>query len=79
MLSLYFFNNFCYNIYIKDKEGIEMRIKITVDWPWSEVEPDTAEIEVEDDLDNYEVELIAKDYAEDMIMDRASYYWEEVE
>lgn len=53
-----------------------MKIKVVVDWPWAGIEPDTAEIEVEDDLDDTEIELIARDAAEDVIFDRADYSWE---
>lgn len=56
-----------------------MRIKITVDWPWPGVDEDTAEVEVEDDLDDTELKLIAQDYAEDMIFDRADWMWERVD
>lgn len=56
-----------------------MRIKVTVDWPWPGVEADTAEIEVEDGLDETELQLIVQDYAEDMIFNRADIGWEVVE
>lgn len=58
---------------------MEKKIEIRIGYPWADAPDDVDIIPIDKDLNEEEISEIAYEYALDMIFNRISFTWEEVE